>query len=63
MAKFIVRKVARKKGVSLKKLARLVKKDYSNVCRDTKEDSNPRLETVAEFASALGVRVRDLIED
>lgn len=58
-----VRQVMERKGVSLRELARRLRRDVTNTARQVKDDANPTLSTLAAVAKALKCKVRDLIKE
>jgi len=64
MAKLILERVLKKKGISKREFARRLKLyDPNNVFRYFREGYDPKLSTLSKWAKALKVRVRDLIEE
>lgn len=63
MARLRIRKVLKKKGISIKQFARMTQTDYSSMSRDTRPTSNPTLLRLTRWARLLKCKVRDLLEE
>lgn len=63
MAKLILGKVLRKRRISKREFARRIKIDQRNVWKLFKAEIDPKFSTLAKWAKALGVRIRDLFEE
>jgi transcriptional regulator with XRE-family HTH domain len=63
MARLILMQVLKKKRLSKRKFAKLLKTEYSNVFRYFRPTANPTLKTLSKWADVLGVKVRDLIKE
>lgn len=59
----ILADVLSRKGISKRRFARMIGQGYSNTFRYYRPEYDPKLSTLAKWAAALGVRVRDLIRE
>lgn len=63
MAKTCLAKVLKKNKLTKYRFAKLIGSEYSNIVRYFRAGYDPRLSTLEKWAKALGVSVKDLIED
>ncbi|WP_413942703.1 helix-turn-helix domain-containing protein [Bdellovibrio sp. HCB-162] len=63
MAKVRLAQVLKQKKVTKYAFAKMIGAETSNVAKYFKPDYDPKLSTVAKWAKALNVSVKDLIED
>jgi transcriptional regulator with XRE-family HTH domain len=63
MAHVQLAEVLRKKKISKRKFAKLLKTDSGTIRRYFKPNFNPTLATLERFAKVLGVKIRDLIKE
>jgi len=63
MAKLILAEVLKKKNLSKRQFAKRLKIDYSSVFRYFRDGYDPKLSTLERWAKAIGVKVRDLLEE
>ncbi len=63
MARLIIAKVLKAEGLTKYRLALRMRKPPSAIHRYTRPDFNPTFTLLCEIAEAIGVRVRDLIEE
>lgn len=63
MAELILAEILKKKRISKRKFAKLIRYEYRNVFRFFKEDYDPKLSTLTLWAEALNVPVCDLIRE
>jgi DNA-binding Xre family transcriptional regulator len=62
MARIILGKVLKKKGISKRKFAKMLGIETKNVFRLFKKSANPKFSTLQTWAKLIGCKVRDLIE-
>ena len=63
VAKSKLKEVLRKKKISLNEFARMTGIARSTIGRYVKSDYDPKLSTLTLWAKALGVKVRDLLQE
>lgn len=63
MARLILGKALKRKGISKREFAKRLGVEYKNIFRLFKPTADPRLSALNRYAKALGVRVRDLIKE
>lgn len=63
MAKLIIGQVLKKRKLSKRKFAKLIGCEYKNVFRYFKPGYDAKLSTLSLWAKALGLRVRDLLDE
>lgn len=63
MVKLKLEEVLKKKKISKRGFAKMLGIDYSNVFRFFREDYNPKLSVLAEWAHVLGVEIGSLYEE
>lgn len=63
MARLLLADVMKRREISKRQLAKRLKIDYSSVFRYFRKGYDPKLSTLEKWAKALGVKIRDLIED
>jgi DNA-binding Xre family transcriptional regulator len=63
VARVALAKVLKQKKMTKYRFAKLVGMDSSNLVKCFKPGYDPRLTTIAKWAEALDVSVKDLIED
>lgn len=63
MPRVHIERVLKKKGISHRRLAKLLGKEPKNISRLFRDGYNPRFNTLIEIARVVGCRVRDLIEE
>jgi transcriptional regulator with XRE-family HTH domain len=63
MAKLILARILKKKRLSKREFARRTGIRYDNVSKVFHKDHNPSLETLTRYAKAVGVKVRDILDE
>lgn len=63
MVKLRLETVLKEKKISKRGFAKMLGIDYANVFRFFREDYDPKLSTLRDWAKTLGVRMRDLYEE
>jgi len=63
MAKVCLKAVLDKKGLTKYRFAKLIGEPYSNTVRFYKSGYDPRLTTLAKWAKALKISIKDLVDD
>lgn len=63
MAKHKLKEILKKKKMTDYAFAKLMGTSQSNIRKYTVDDSDPRLSTLAKWAKALGISIKDLVED
>ena len=63
MVKLRLEAVLKEKKISKRGFAKMLGIDYANVFRFFREDYDPKLSTVEQWAETLGVRMSDLYQD
>lgn len=63
MAKLKLEAILKRKKISKRGFAKMLGMDYSNVFRFFREDYDPRLSTLEQWAKALGVQIQELFQD
>lgn len=60
MPQLLLAAVLKKKKISKRKFAKLIKKDYAGVFRYFRSGYDPKLSTLGIWAKALKVKIKDL---
>jgi site-specific DNA-adenine methylase len=60
MAELLLAEVLKKKKVSKRKFAKMIKTHYREIFRYCEPGYDPKLSTLEKWAKALNVRIRDL---
>lgn len=63
MAVLRLKEALKKKKISHREFARLVKTDRGTLGRYLRGEGNPRFDTLKKWAKALKIKVRDLIKE
>ena len=63
MAKLVLDRVLKRKKLSKRKFAKMVRKDYSSVFRYFRKGYDPKLSMLALWAKVLGVKIKSLYRD
>ena len=63
MAKLRIKAVLKRKGISHRRFSKMIDVDEKNISRLVKVTYDPKLSTLAKWASVLDVRIRDLFEE
>lgn len=63
MAKLALLRVLKRKRISKREFARRAGLQYENLPRLFRKGHNPTLESLNRYAKALGVKVRDLLDE
>lgn len=63
MARVRLNEVLKQKKITKYAFAKLIGAETSNVAKYFKPDYDPKLSTIAKWAKALNVSVKDLIQD
>lgn len=63
MVRLVVRQLLKKKGISVRKFAKMIKSDYPSMFRALKPTANPTLRTMEKWAKALDVKIFDLFQE
>jgi predicted transcriptional regulator len=63
MAKIILEKILEKKKISKRQFSKKMGMIYSNVFRIFRPGYDPKFSTLVDWAKALDVKVKDLIEE
>lgn len=63
MAKMVLGKVLKQMGMSKRQFAKRINCEYKNVFRYFHKDYDPKLSFLSRASKALGIKIRDLIQD
>ena len=63
MAKLVLDRVLKRKKISKRKFAKMIRKDYASVFRFFRKGYDPKLSVLSDWARVLGVKIKSLYRD